>query len=228
MEPPLVEHGLALALGGRCPLCAELAADVGVLALRPCSTCGGTFATPELAERLVDEVASRSRERLLWHLGVLALAGLLLGFVPLLGAAAIGIGLMVFQLRVVTPALSLLSRRRRRVARWTLRLFTSTLGLVSMVGVTLASLVGVGGWVTAPVAPLTVGVVWTLARSYLLWQLRREREGAPVSPLELALLGGAAAAVGAAIVASLALTWAAAALLVLVRDEVLRLLSRWG
>lgn len=227
VETPRIEHGLALALGGRCPLCAELADDVGVLAQRPCSTCGGTFATPELAERLAAEVAARSRERLYVHLGVLAVAGLVLGFVPLLGAATLAIGFVFFQLRVVTPALALLSRRRRLVARWTMRLFTATLGVLSGLGVTIASLAGVGGWVTAIVAPATLGVTWTAARAYLVWQMTRERERAPIAGLEVALLGSAIAAVVAAMAASMGLLWAALALFELARDKLLRLLQTW-
>lgn len=222
-----IEHGLALALGGRCPLCAELADDVGVLARRPCSTCGGIFATVELAERVADEVAARSRERLLLHLVVLALAGLVLGFVPLLGAATLAVGFVVFHLRVVVPALALLSRRRRLVARWTMRLFTATLGVVSGLGVTLASLAGIGGWVTAAVAPATLGVTWTAARAYLVWQMRRERERSPVAALEVALLASAVAAVGAAMAASVGLLWAAVSLFELARDKLLRLLQAW-
>ena len=219
---PSIEHGLALALGGRCPLCAELADDVGVLARRPCSTCGGTFATTELAARIADEYTARSRERLYIHLVVLALAGLVLGFVPLLGAATLAVGFLFFQLRVVTPALALLSRRRRLVARWTMRLFTATVGVVSGLGVTIASLAGIGGWVTALVAPLTLGVTWTSARAYLVWQLRREQERAPIAGLEVALLVSAVAAVGIAVVSSVGLLWGAVALFELARDKLLR------
>ena len=181
-------HGFALALGGRCPLCAELSPDSGVLSRTPCARCDGVFADEALASGILDEYAARSAERLWLHLLVLAIAGLVLGFVPLLGAACLAIGFIVFQWRVVTPALALLSRRRRMVARWTLRLVTATLGVVVGIGVTIASLAGVGGWVTSVGAPLTLGLTWITARAYLLLQLGREHARRPVATAEMLLL----------------------------------------
>ncbi len=198
-----------------------------MLARRPCSTCGGTFATPELAARVADEVHERSRDRLVLTLGLLALAGLVLGFVPILGAVTLGVGFAYFQFRVVAPTLKLLSKRRRLVSRWTLRLFTAALALVSGFGVTVASLMGIGGWVTAMVAPATLGLTWVVARAYLVWQMRREREREPIAAVEVAVLGGAVAALGAALAASVALLWAAMALFELLRDKVLRLVEPW-
>lgn len=207
-----VEHGLALALGGRCPSCAEISPDAGVLSLRPCVVCGGVFATPQIADALVDEYAARSRERLALHLVALGAAGLVLGFVPLLGAACLAVGFVFFQLRVVTPALALFSRKRRAVARWTLRLLTATLGVLSAIGLTIASLAGVGGLLTSIGAPLTLGVTWLASRTYLLVQLRRERAGTPVAGGEIALLVTSLAVLVLAAVAAVALVALAASL----------------
>jgi hypothetical protein len=181
-------HGLALALAGRCPCCAELSPRLGVLARTPCERCGGSLARVELADELYDVYAAQSAERLGLSLVALGLVGLVVGFVPLLGALLVAIGFGVFQLRVVRPALSLCGRSRRLVARWTLRLFASSVGVVTAVGVTLASALGLGGWVTAVAAPLGLGGAWIASRGYLLWQLRRERRGQRVAPIEWLLL----------------------------------------
>jgi hypothetical protein len=198
-------HGFTLALGGRCPLCAELSPENGVLSRTPCARCEGVFADESLAMGILDEYAVRSSERLWLHLVVLALAGLVLGFVPLLGAACLAVGFVLFQLRVVTPALALLSRKRRLVARWTLRLATATLGVGVGIAVTIASLAGVGGWVTSVGAPVTLGLTWITARFYLLAQLRREHARRPIAAVEVVLLVGSIAFLTMATLAVVAL-----------------------
>jgi hypothetical protein len=221
--PPLADpsHGLALALGGRCPLCAEIATDSGVLALRPCSICGGVFGDASLADAVVQAYEARSRERLWFHLLALAGAGFVLGFVPLLGAACLAIAFLFFQLRVVSPALGLFSRRRRAVSRWTLRLGTATVGVLTAVIVTIASLTGTGGFVTSVSAPASLAVTWLCARAYLLWQMRRERRNASVAGLEIVLLLGTLALVVVAAIAVVGLVAAALGLARLAIEKVL-------
>lgn len=193
-------------------MCAELSRDAGVLARTPCTECGGVFADEATATRLVDAYRTRSKERLAIHLLVLAVTGFVLGFVPLLGAVCLAVGFVLFQHRVVSPALALLSRRRRVVSRWTMRLFVATLGVVTSVFVTLVSFFWAGGVATAIAAPTTLGLSWLFSRAYLLRQLSREREGTPVAGWEVGLLVaslvalvGAAVAVAAMIVGSVTL-----------------------
>ncbi len=211
-DPALLDHGLVLALGGRCPLCAELARDAGVLARRPCSECGGVFADEAVSTRLVEAYGTRSLEHLTLHLAVLAVTALVLGFVPLLGAVCLLAGFVVYQHRVVAPALALLSRRRRVVSRWTMRLFVATLGVVTSVTITLVSFFWVGGLAAAIAVPGSVALSWLFSRRYLLRQLARERERLPVAAWELTLLVVSAALLSASAVVVAALVGASLAL----------------
>lgn len=195
------EHGLALALGGRCPLCAEVDARAGVLARDLCGHCGGALGDDAWLDDLVARARERSRSRLARVLLWLAVAGLLLGFVPLLGALAVAVGLAFHQVAIVAPALALLARPRRLVTRWTLRLLTATVGVVSGSLITLASFSGLGGFAAAIGAPLSVASVWLGSGAYLSWQLSRERAREPVAAPERWLLGlSALLVVGSAVV----------------------------
>lgn len=198
----IVQHGIALALRGRCPFCAEVTARPGILSGTPCDVCGGAFTDDErFGERVVSEMEALTRERFGTVLATATLAAALAGTVPFLGLVANLVALIVFRLWVVGPCLSLLSGTRRHVVRWTLRLGTAW--LLAITGLFLA----------IPCAAFlqtafVVGTVWWSGRAYLLWQLRRERAREPIALGEWLLLGGVIAAMLLAIglVLSLATT----------------------
>ncbi|MEZ4247666.1 MAG: hypothetical protein R3B99_05445 [Polyangiales bacterium] len=53
----LVQHGVAPALRGRCPFCAEVTARPGILPGTPCDVCGGVFTEDQrFGERVVSEM----------------------------------------------------------------------------------------------------------------------------------------------------------------------------
>ncbi|MCB9602337.1 MAG: hypothetical protein H6722_17355 [Sandaracinus sp.] len=184
----LVQHGVALALRGRCPFCAEVTAKPGILSGTPCDVCGGAFTEDErFGERVVSEMEALTRERFGTVLATATLAAALAGTVPFLGLVANLVALVVFRLWVVGPCLSLLAGTRRLVARWTLRLGTAW--LLALTGLLLA--IPCAAFVQTA---LVVGVVWWSGRAYLLWQLRRERAREPVAIGEWLLLGGVVAA----------------------------------
>ncbi|MBX3249774.1 MAG: hypothetical protein KF901_21535 [Myxococcales bacterium] len=187
----LVSHGLALALRGRCPFCAEVTASPGILSGQPCDVCGGAFRDDDrFGERVIEEMRALTRERFGTVLGVAVLVAALAGPFPFLAIAAQIVALVLFRLWVVGPCLALLAGRRRFVARWTLRLGTAFWLSVSglLLVVPCASFVQTA---------LLVGVVWWAGRAYLLAQLARERAGIPIALGEwLALFGVASAMLG--------------------------------
>ncbi len=184
----MVQHGVALALRGRCAFCAEVTERPGILSGTPCDVCGGAF-TEDAAfgARVVSEMEVLTRERFGTVLATATLVAALAGTVPLLGLVANLVALIVFRLWVVGPCLALLAGTRRLVARWTLRLATAW--LLALTGLLLA--IPCAAFVQTA---LVVGVVWWSGRAYLLWQLRREQARVPVAPLEWLLLAGVVAA----------------------------------
>jgi hypothetical protein len=198
----LVQHGIALALRGRCPFCAEVTARPGILSGTPCDVCGGAFTEDQrFGERVVAEMEALTGERFGTVLATAVLAAALAGTVPFLGLIANVVALIVFRLWVVGPCLALLSGTRRLVARWTLRLGTAW--LLALTGLFLA--IPCAAFLQTAIV---VGAIWGSGRAYLLWQLRRERAHEPVAVGEWLLLGGVVAAMLLAIglVISLATT----------------------
>lgn len=203
---PQRTHGMALALRGRCPFCAEVTTAPSVLSGAPCTVCGGAFDDPSFADFLLEDMARLSKDRFVLLLGIalgLSLASCVPGIGWLISFCGTFGAFMGFRILVVNPALALMSKSRRRVANWTVRLIlASVLALMSMLLVTPgASLLASG---------IAVAVAWWSARAYILWQLRRERAGLPVQGSEYGILIGLLGALLVAflIVASL-LAWAA-------------------
>lgn len=189
----LVSHGLALALRGRCPFCAEVTASPGILSGHPCEVCGGAFRDDDrFGERVLAEMRGVTRERFGTVLGAAVLVAMLAGPFPFLAIVAQIVALVLFRLWVVGPCLALLAGRRRFVARWTLRLGTACWLAFSglLLAVPCASFVQTA---------ILVGVVWWAGRAYLLAQLERERVRSPVALGEWLVLAGVAFAMVAGV-----------------------------
>ena len=179
--PRVLEHGLALALRGRCPFCAEVTGSPGILSGAPCDVCGGAYPEDGFGARVRGGLAAMSMERFWLVLGlttgvsVLAAPLSLLALLPQLGA------LIAFRVWVVGPCLALLAGRRRRVARWTLRLMTTWI-------LTLGSLALFFPCAAPIETALMVSAVWLAGRRYLMWQLAREEAREPIAGVEWLLL----------------------------------------
>lgn len=183
-----VEQGLALALAGRCPFCAEVSPRPGTVSGEPCVLCGGMVEDRAFVERVLEAHRSRSLAWLGVALVALGVATLLLSVVPFSNLIALPIALLVLRARIVAPPLALMRPSRRFVSRWTLRLFTAL-----AVTFNTAFLVPLP-WVGAFMSPALLATTTWVSRGYVLAQLERERDGAPVGVFEWGLLAGTASA----------------------------------
>ncbi len=175
------QHGLALALRGRCPFCAEVTSSPGVLRSEPCDVCGGVFPNQKFGETVQAELAALTKERFWIVLGMALLVSVIVTPLPMLSLLPQIGALIAFRFWVANPCLSLTSGKRRFVARWTLRLTTTWL-------LALGSLALFMPCAASVETVLLITLLWQVGRIYCLWQVGREREGTPVGSGEWLLL----------------------------------------
>jgi len=140
---------------------------------------------------VLSEYRERSGQHVAALLGLTAVLALALGCVPLLGFLPLVLGVIAMRVIVVSPALFLMSRGRRLVSRWTLRLLVAaTLAIGGVVIALVMSIPGLNAVAGSLWTVLVLGLAWWASRSYLLWQLGRERAGTPVGTAEVLVLAG--------------------------------------
>lgn len=179
----MLEHGLALALVGRCPFCAEVTSRPGVLRSRPCDVCGGRLPPGEegFGPRVMEELRALTRERFWIVLGIAMLVSVLTQPMPLLSLAPQILALVAFRMFVSQPCLSLVSGTRRFVANWTLRMTAAWT-------ISIGSLLLLVPCAAALETFIVITLFWQAGRRYCLWQLERERDGVAVAAWEWGVL----------------------------------------
>ena len=155
-----------------------------------CPRCGTSTARHGGAP-LEGTLHKRLNRRLWLIVAGVAAAQLLVGWFPLLGSGAVVLAAGAHRFLIVDPASAHLGTRRRLVTRWTIRLLVACFLALTLVVSELCTLIpGVSGGVKAFLAALQVDVMGVVSLRYIAWQVRREREGRPVSTFEWALLAG--------------------------------------
>ena len=185
------EHELALLLSGRCRRCAERLPGGTALRGRPCPRCGEATLPSATDRAVLQELhGSESAVRLWLAVVAVTVGALVASWFPLINSLLIIGALVWLRFTVVKPGLSLLTPRRRIVARWTLRLATGCFLALSIIALELLTLIpAAGALVKTVVSAAEVAAAGVLTRRYLTWQIGREGRGAPVAFWELALLG---------------------------------------
>ena len=165
-----------------------------------CETRPAAFAPG--GEELLQALEARVRGQRLWVGALGGAAAFLIGWMPFLPALVFFGVYLWLRLGVLNPLSQFLSPHRRLVTRWTARLLLSALLVLLLVAGLMLSLLPPLAMVGN--ASLVVLKVWGctyLITHYLHWQLRREQQGAPVSPLEwLPILGGVGSLLGTCLV----------------------------
>ena len=204
-------HSRALLLDARCPACAELLAPRSLFGSAPCSTCDAIVDASLGGRELAAAAQSRGRRQLIGVAVAVAIAHLLLGWVPLTSALILLLAAVWIRVGILQPASAMLSPRRRVLTRWTARLVMAAAVAVTVIATEALTLVPLAG----PIAKGIVGagevaiVAWAVTR-YAHWQLEREAQGRDIAAWEWIVLGACAAALVASVV-TLALVFAALA-----------------
>jgi hypothetical protein len=208
-------HARALLLRGRCPACAEPLGPRSLFGGQPCGHCSGAIAQGHGEGRsgagLAAALEARGRRHLIGVAIAVALAQLLLGWLPLVGALAL-IGAAVWiRIGILQPTSALLSPRRRVLTRWTARLIMAAALAATVIAIEALTLIPVLGLpVKALIGAAEVALAAAAVTAYVHWQLRREAQGQAIEAWEWAVLVAAVASLVAAVVI-LALAFAALA-----------------
>lgn len=199
-------HELALLLGGRCRRCAERIPGGTALRGRPCPHCDEQTLPSATDREVLHRLASERASVRLW-VAVLAVGVAAVGasWFPVLTSLLLAAALVWLRMTLVRPALQLLTRPRRLVSRWTLRLAGSAYLAVAILLAELLTFVpGFGALAKVVLSASQVAVAGLVARRYLAWQTEREAQGLPVQAWEVALL---ATALLALLLIGIAVAW---------------------
>lgn len=199
----LRDHGIALLVRGRCPACAELVPVSRLFRDEPCPHCGGRLeAHRDASDRVVDVLTTRGRRRLIGVCAAVAVAHLVLGWIPLLETLTLLLAALWLRFGITMPAVRAMSPPRRIVATWTARLLVGALLAVTLVFTQLAMLLGPAALLLkAILGVVQVAGAAALITAYLHWQLRREVAREPVGAAEWVVLALVTAALLAAVAA---------------------------
>lgn len=216
LPPALVFHTRELLLDGRCPACAESLPPVVLFRGHNCPHCAESPANFKLdGSMVVAEVEGRSKKSVFIVAGIVAVAHLILGWMPLTGAVSLVVAAIWIRVGLINPATKVLNPTRAMLTRWTARLIVAVLLAVSVIFSEVLTLIGPFGLpIKAILGGAEVVIAATGVMAYVNWQVRREAKGTPVEPWEwailvfaLVLLGIAAAGIAiAAIFVASALT----------------------
>ena len=204
-------HSRALLLDARCPACAEPLTPRSLFGSAPCSNCDEHVDASLGGRDLAAAAQSRGRRQLLGVAITVAVAHLLLGWVPLTSALILLLAAVWIRVGILQPASAMLSPRRRVLTRWTARLVMAAAVAVTVIATEALTLVPVAG----PIVKVVVGasevalVAWAVTR-YVHWQLAREARGLEIEAWGWIVLGACAAGLVASVV-PLALVFAALA-----------------
>lgn len=212
VQAPEQLHARALLLRGRCPACAEPLGPRSLFGGQPCGRCtSGPIAQGLGGAGLAAALEARGRRHLIGVVIAVALAQLLLGWLPLVGALAL-IGAAVWiRIGILQPTSALLSPRRRVLTRWTARLVMAAALAATVIAIEALTLIPVLGLpAKALIGAAEVALAAAAVTAYVHWQLRREAQGHEVAAWEWAVLIAAVASLVAAVVI-LALAFAALA-----------------
>ena len=144
----LSRHRLALALRHRCGACAERVAAAALLRSEPCNHCNQTVAWTEAVDvdHRIEQIASPWRRKRWWIYGLLALAALVTGAVPLVASLLTLAALVAVRYLVLRPTLAWLSPKRRALTKLLLRQALVLVGLTAVVVEEALTLVPLAGW----------------------------------------------------------------------------------
>lgn len=165
-------------------MCAEIVGPKTLFRGAPCGHCGATFEYAGVAE-----ARERAGMRRLWLVcGLVAAAHLIVGWLPLLDTIVLLLAAIWLRFGIISPATSLMSARRRVVARLTSRMMVALLLAATLVASQLLTLLAAVGVVLKAIigAAQVAGAAWLITR-YTHWQLRREAAGKDVAGWEWAL-----------------------------------------
>jgi len=215
--PPVAwQHQQALLERRRCGWCAELVPARLVLGGGDCPHCA-TSLYPR-REQDPDEVLGALKRRwnrwkwVTWAL--IAVGTFVAGFVPLLAAAVLFLGLVFLHVGLVRRPLRWLSAGRRFTTRFLLRMLLAVLGVLNLVISVLAPLIPAAGAVVVALCSLLSAVFYTeVALRFIGNRLRREQRGTKLDKWEWFLPAGL---LGGLIGTALAMVGATAGLLYLV------------
>lgn len=176
--PAAPSHARALLLEGRCPACAELLPPLLLLRGEPCARCEAPARVAGEAD-LVRTLGETWKRRAAIAIGVMGLASLLGGFVPLLQAPLFLLGLLLTHVWVVGGALGWLSPARRVCAALTLRLLLVALSVGALVmNVLVAPLAGGSGFILGALGAAFMAFYLWLAQRMCVRRLELDRAGA--------------------------------------------------
>lgn len=206
-------HARALLLRGCCPSCAEPLAARSLFNAAPCGRCEAAVEPDLGGARLAEALRDRGRRRLLAIVLAVALAHLLLGWIPLVGAVALVLAAAWIRLGILQPVSAMLSPRRRVLTRWTARLVMAAALALTVIAVEALTLLPVLGLpIKALLGAGEVALAAWAVTAYVHWQLEREAAGAALAAWEWLVLGLCFAALIASVLAlALAFVWLAAA-----------------
>ncbi len=184
------EHELALLLSGRCRRCAERIPGGTALRGQPCPRCAEQTLPSDTDRSLLHGLqGSHSGARLWVAVLLVGAAALVASVFPVLNSLLLAGALLWVRATIVSPALRLLTPRRRLLSRWTLRLASGCFLAASVIALEALTLVPAAGiFIKSLLSAFNVAFAGLTSRGYLNWQLGREGRGVPVASWEVGLL----------------------------------------
>ena len=148
------EHRRSLMLKRRCSHCAERVRASILLRGRPCPRCQkvSSWNRSEDADALISALDQKWRRRRWWVYGILALGTFSTGMFPLVATLLALLAMVYARLVIVRRSLLWFGPGRRFTARFTIRAFMLTTGLMALVSNELLTLLP---WANMPLKMLT-------------------------------------------------------------------------
>ena len=186
-------HRRALMLKRRCPSCAEPVNNKVLLRGQPCANCGlvAQWSMRPDAEGIIEGVEARwHRTRLILY-GVLAVAALVVSFLPVAGSVALIVAQVAAWLLVVKGTTRWFGPARRATTRFALKLWMVLIGLFGIAALEALTVAAGFNLVLKPVlSVLTLLIFVETSLWFIRGRLKEEAAGTSLRWWEWALPAG--------------------------------------
>lgn len=179
-------HQMELLQMGRCGRCAERVSRTTILRGRACPHCDSALSA--CAGDVLDRLQTRQVQWRLVGYGLVGVASLLAGTIPLMQVVVQVLALFILHVIVLRRGLLWLAPGRRIFARLNMKLFGSLIAaLALLINVAISPILGVSAFVLAFVGPVLTAVYVEGGLVILRSSLRRESDGRRLQVVEWAL-----------------------------------------